>query len=111
MKYWSFRNSVLLQCMAYHIYKVSEDAESYSPRDRAELLIQPGAQQQLCIPNSSSTTNNFLNNLSEINNGQNHLDIATSGVPTNDQVLRNRKRVSPDFQRLVVKLHYTALMD
>ena len=63
------------------------------------------------MPNSSSTTNNFLNNLSEINNGQNHLDIATSGVPTNDQVLRNRKRVSPDLQRLVVKLHYTALMD
>ena len=46
-----------------------------------------------------------------MNTGQNHLDTATSGVPTNEQVLRNRKRVSPDLQRLVLKMHYTTLME
>ena len=97
----------ILNMMIYKL-NISQIAEgSGSPTcDRAELLLQQGHQQQLCIPNASSSSNVHQNNAggSGSNNGQNHIDRTTNilMMSSNDQsTLRNRKRNSPDVNRFV----------
>ena len=81
--------------------QIAEDSGSPSC-DRAELLLQQGHQQQLCVQNASPA---FQQNNAGVNsNGQNHIDRGANilMMSSNDQSnLRNRKRTSQDVQRFV----------
>ena len=81
--------------------QIAEDSGSPSC-DRAELLLQQGHQQQLCVPNASPA---FQQNNAGVNsNGQNHIDRAANILmmsPNDQSNLRNRKRTSQDVQRFV----------
>ena len=79
------------------LLQIAEDSGSNC--DRAELLLQQGHQQQLCIPNASSGLAFDQNNAGGNTNGQNHIDRGANirmMSPNEQSTLRNRKRTSQE---------------